>query len=95
MYRSFLKSLRALDTVPWPADFPEQIDNTKWCFCFNGEPTFTVVQTAVHEKRQSRYAPSLCVVIQPKWIFDILSSTSKKLSTTQVAAEIAHAPPFS
>lgn len=78
VYWSFLKSLRALDTVPWPTQFPEEIDTDNWCFCFNGEPTFTVVQTPAHEQRQSRYAPSLRVVIQPKWIFDILFSTPKK-----------------
>ena len=78
VYWSFLKSLRALDTVPWPTAFPEEIDTDSWCFCFNGEPTFTVVQIPAHVRRQSRYAPSLRVVIQPKWIFDILFSTPKK-----------------
>ena len=77
-YWSFLKSLRALDPKPWPADFPEKIDTDNWCFCFNGIPTFTVVQTPAHEQRQSRYAPNLSVVIQPKWIFDVLFSTPKK-----------------
>ena len=78
IYWSFLKSLRLLDAVPWPADFPEEIDSDKWCFCVNGIPTFTVVQTPAHEQRQSRYAPNLRVIIQPKWIFDVLFSTPRK-----------------
>lgn len=78
LYWSMLKSLQPLDPKPWPADYPQDIDTDKWCFCFNGEPTFTVVQTPAHRKRHSRYAPSLRIVVQPKWIFDVLFSTEKK-----------------
>lgn len=77
-YWRFLKSLRSLDATPWPEGFPENINSDAWCFCFNGIPTFTVVQTPAHEHRQSRYAPNLRVIIQPKWIFDVLFSTPKK-----------------
>lgn len=78
IYWSFLKTLRSLDPHPWPAEFPEAIDTDNWCFCFAGIPTFTVVQTPAHQQRQSRHAPNLRIVIQPKWIFDVLFSTPKK-----------------
>ena len=77
-YWRFLKSLRSLDAKPWPAEFPEETNSDTWCFCFNGIPTFTVVQTPAHEHRHSRYAPNLRVIIQPKWIFDVLFSTPQK-----------------
>ena len=73
-----LKALHALDPKTWPTTYPEEIDSDEWCFCFNGEPTFTVIQTPAHKQRQTRYAPSLRVVIQPKWIFDVLFSSDKK-----------------
>lgn len=78
LFWSFLKSLRSLDPVPWPAEFPNDIDSDDWCFCFHGYPTFSVVQTPAHEQRQSRHAPNLRVIIQPKWIFDVLFSTPQK-----------------
>ncbi|CAF9928240.1 hypothetical protein IMSHALPRED_007416 [Imshaugia aleurites] len=58
--------------------FPKKIDCEKWCFCFKGIPTFTVVQTPAHQQRQSRYAPNLRVIIRPKWVFDVLFSTPEK-----------------
>lgn len=77
-YWASCKALRAVDPSPWPQEYPEEIDTDKWCFCFGGIPTFTVVQTPAHVQRHSRYAPSLRLVVQPKWIFDVLFSTPKK-----------------
>lgn len=73
-----LDGLARLDKKAWPADIPQEIDTDRWCFCFGGEPFFTVVQTPAHQVRQSRYAKGLSIVFQPKWIFDILFSTEAK-----------------
>ncbi|KAF4573691.1 hypothetical protein EYR36_008209 [Pleurotus pulmonarius] len=73
-----LDGLARLDRKAWPSDIPQEINTDRWCFCFGGEPFFTVVQTPAHQVRQSRYAKGLSIVFQPKWIFDILFSTDAK-----------------
>ncbi|EGN97112.1 hypothetical protein SERLA73DRAFT_183718 [Serpula lacrymans var. lacrymans S7.3] len=73
-----LNGLAKLDNKPWPTDVPRDIDTDRWCFCFGGEPFFTVIQTPAHQVRHSRYAKGLTIVFQPKWIFDILFSTDAK-----------------
>ncbi|KAH7923316.1 hypothetical protein BV22DRAFT_1048273 [Leucogyrophana mollusca] len=73
-----LDGLAKLDTKPWPAHVPRDINTDKWCFCFGGEPFFTVIQTPAHQVRRSRYAQGLTIVFQPKWIFDILFSSDAK-----------------
>ena len=65
-------------TKTWPTQYPEEIDSDEWGSCFNGEPTFAVIQTPAHKQRQTRHARSLRVVIQPKWIFDGLFSSDQK-----------------
>ena len=66
------------DTKPWPNSIPRDMDTDKWCFCFGGEPFFTVIQTPAHQIRRSRHARGVTIVFQPKWIFDILFSTPAK-----------------
>ncbi|KAH7908709.1 YqcI/YcgG family-domain-containing protein [Hygrophoropsis aurantiaca] len=73
-----LNGLAKLDTKPWPSQVPRDIDTDNWCFCFGGEPFFTVIQTPAHQVRRSRYANGLTIVFQPKWIFDILFSSDAK-----------------
>ncbi|KAF8882135.1 YqcI/YcgG family-domain-containing protein [Infundibulicybe gibba] len=73
-----LDGLAKIDKKPWPANIPKVIDHEKWCFCFGGEPFFTVIQTPGHQQRRTRYAKGLTIVFQPKWIFDILFSTDAK-----------------
>ncbi|KIJ16098.1 hypothetical protein PAXINDRAFT_47117, partial [Paxillus involutus ATCC 200175] len=78
LFWELLDGLAKLDTKPWPTDVPRDIDTHHWCFCFGGEPFFTVIQTPAHQIRRSRYAPGLTIVFQPKWIFDILFSMRGK-----------------
>ncbi|KAG2140607.1 YqcI/YcgG family-domain-containing protein [Suillus clintonianus] len=37
-----------------------------------------VIQTPAHQARRTRYAQGVTIVFQPRWIFDILFSTSAK-----------------
>lgn len=76
---SFLRGLRVFDTEPWPSDIPADTTSNKWGFCFDGVPWFPVALTPAHVKRKSRYTPNLVIVLQPKWIFDILFNTPAKL----------------
>jgi FPC/CPF motif-containing protein YcgG len=73
-----LRGLRVFDTKPWPEEIPADTIANKWAFCFDGVPWFPAVLTPAHSKRQSRYAPNLVIVMQPKWIFDILFNTLEK-----------------
>ncbi|KAH8750858.1 YqcI/YcgG family-domain-containing protein [Hyaloscypha sp. PMI_1271] len=75
---AFLRGLRVFDTKPWPEDIPTDTGTNKWAFCFDGVPWFPAVLTPAHSKRQSRYTPNLVIVMQPKWIFDILFNTPAK-----------------
>ncbi|KAL9612361.1 MAG: hypothetical protein Q9167_003048 [Letrouitia subvulpina] len=75
---SLLKALTALDPQTWPENIPQETDTEGWCFCFAGEPCFMAVLTPAHQNRRSRHAPTVCIAIQPKWIFDILFSTPQK-----------------
>ncbi|KAF9218459.1 hypothetical protein BS17DRAFT_822862 [Gyrodon lividus] len=78
LFWELLDGLAKHDTKSWPTAIPRDIDTDRWCFCFGGEPFFTVIQTPAHQVRRSRYAPGLTIVFQPKWIFDILFSTDAK-----------------
>ncbi|TFK36092.1 YqcI/YcgG family-domain-containing protein [Crucibulum laeve] len=91
-----LDGLARLDEKPWPSNIPTQIDHERWCFCFGGEPFFTVIQTPAHQQRRTRYAKGLTIVFQPKWIFDILFSSDAKraASLAKVRALLAKYDPI-
>ncbi|KAF8888700.1 YqcI/YcgG family-domain-containing protein [Gymnopilus junonius] len=78
LFWKLLDGCAKIDRKPWPADIPRTIDDAKWCFCFGGEPFFTVIQTPAHIQRRTRYAKGVTIVFQPKWIFNILFSTDAK-----------------
>lgn len=75
---ALLDGLAKLDEKAWPDDVPKDINTDRWCFCFAGEPFFSVVQTPAHMNRVSRYAKGVTIVFQPKWIFDVLFSSDAK-----------------
>lgn len=75
---STLRALRIYDSKPWPQEVPKDVESNTWAFCFDGSPIFPVALTPLHEKRKSRWAPSLCIALQPKWVFDHLLSTQQK-----------------
>jgi len=73
-----LRGLRIYDSKPWPEHVPADTTTSRWAFCFEGVPWFFAVLTPAHSKRQSRYAPNFGIVIQPKWVFDVLFNTPEK-----------------
>jgi len=78
LFWELLNGVAKIDEKPWPTSIPKTIDDSKWCFCFAGEPLFTAIQTPAHQTRRSRYAKGVIIAFQPKWIFDILFSTEAK-----------------
>ena len=74
----FLQGLRVINTKPWPKDISARTSSSKWTFCFDGVPWFSVVLTPSHSNRRSRYTPNLVIVTQPKWIFDFLNTLKKR-----------------
>lgn len=78
LYWALLKGLTSIDQKPWPKEVPEETDHLRWRFCFDGVPAFSAVLTPAHHQRHSRYAPNLCIVFQPEWVFDLLFSTRQK-----------------
>ena len=77
LFWSFLHTLRRLDPKPWPANIPQDTEAERWCFNFDGVSTFIAVLTPAHKKRKSRYAPNLCMVYQPRCIFEKLFTSEK------------------
>lgn len=77
LFWRFLKDLRKLDPKPWPEDIPKATSAERWCFNFDGVPSFTGVLTPAHQQRLSRHSSTLCLVYQPRYIFDILFSSEK------------------
>jgi len=103
LFWRFLKDLRKLDPKPWPADTPTDTKAQRWCFNFDGVPSFTGVMTPAHENRRSRYSSTLCLIYQPRYIFDILfvNEKSRFAATTTVRGlvdkydDIPHSPDIS
>lgn len=96
LFWKLLDGCAKIDKKPWPKNIPRTIDTAKWCFCFAGEPFFTVIQTPGHQTRRTRYAPGVTIVFQPKWIFDILFSSDAKRTAalTKVRSLLAKYDPI-
>jgi len=77
-----LNDLADLDSSPWPAAVPREIDHKRWEFCFRGEPIFVLCTTPSHALRKSRRSSSFTVTFQPRWVFD------KVLDTPENAAKV-------
>ncbi len=75
LFWNFLRDLASLDSHPWPADIPEDLDTPGWEFSFAGEPIFVVCNTPAHVLRQSRRSTSLMVTFQPRWVFENILGT--------------------
>lgn len=78
IFWTFLKSLRQIDPKPWPSNISEETMTNRWCFCFNGKPSFLAVLAPAFEKRQSRHLPNFAIVYQPRWVFELLLTTDAK-----------------
>ncbi|KAF5989788.1 hypothetical protein FBULB1_633 [Fusarium bulbicola] len=78
-----LRGLRICDPRPWPEDIPQDTEDSKWTFCFNGEPVFPVMLTPAHQKRWSRHMSVPVIALQPKWVLDNLLGTPEKRKDAQ------------
>ncbi|KXN92441.1 hypothetical protein AN958_08000 [Leucoagaricus sp. SymC.cos] len=66
LFWRLLDGCAKIDKKPWPTEILTTIDDAKWCFCFAGEPFFTVIQIPTHQQRRTRYAKGVTIVFQPK-----------------------------
>ncbi|RKL35174.1 hypothetical protein BFJ70_g8032 [Fusarium oxysporum] len=78
-----LRGLRICDPKAWPDDIPQDTEDAKWTFCFNGEPVFPVMLTPAHQKRWSRHMSVPVIALQPKWVLDNLLGTPEKRKAAQ------------
>ncbi|MDJ0627711.1 MAG: YqcI/YcgG family protein [Rhodobacter sp.] len=89
---NLLADLAQNDPAPWPSDFPDQIQDERWEFCFAGEPVFVVCNSPAHVLRQSRRSSSFMVTFQPRWVFDTILGTPEaaRRSTTKVRKRLVN-----
>ncbi|CEI70894.1 unnamed protein product [Fusarium venenatum] len=78
-----LRGLRICDPKAWPHDIPQDTEDAKWTFCFNGEPVFPVMLTPAHQERWSRHMSVPLIALQPKWVLDKLLQTPEKRMAAQ------------
>ena len=71
---SLLNGVHELDEEPWPEDIPKDPHDSKWEFCFNGEPYFAFCATPAHQIRKSRHFPYFLIAFQPRWVFDEINA---------------------
>lgn len=84
--RSFwdmLRGLRIWDPKSWPEDIPQDTEDAKWTFCFDGQPVFPVMLTPAHQERWSRHMSTPLIALQPKWVLDNLLGTPEKREAAQ------------
>jgi hypothetical protein len=66
-----LQFLHVHDPDPWPAEIPTDPDDSRWEFCFAGEPMFPTCRAPFYDDRLSRYCPvGLEITFQPRAIFE-------------------------
>ena len=85
LFWSFLCRLRKLDPKPWPRDIPQNTGEERWCFNFDDTPAFIAVLTPAHRQRRSRYAPDMCMIYQPRYVFDALFTSDKNRASATKA----------
>ncbi|KAF4447663.1 hypothetical protein F53441_8809 [Fusarium austroafricanum] len=78
-----LRGLRICDPRTWPEEIPQDTEDAKWTFCFNGEPIFPVMLTPAHQERWSRHMSVPVIALQPKWVLDNLLRTPEKRKAAQ------------
>jgi uncharacterized protein len=72
-----LSALTAVDELPWPAEYPADVTDPKWQWCFGGEPWFVFGCSPAYLNRRSRnVGPCLTLVFQVRRVFDGLSGSS-------------------
>jgi len=74
-----LNFLRENDPEPWVESIPEDPYNSKWEFCFGGEPIFVVSRMPIYNARKSRYTNGgLEITLQPRGTLDDITGDTKK-----------------
>jgi uncharacterized protein len=72
-----LQFLHVHDPEPWPEGIPTGPDDSRWEFCFGGEPMFPTCRAPFYERRRSRYCPiGLEITFQPRALFENLNVTA-------------------
>ena len=65
-----LQFLHVHDPEPWPDAIPTDPDDSRWEFCFGGEPIFPTCRAPFYTDRPSRYCPiGLEITFQPRTLF--------------------------
>ena len=89
LFWAFLHHLRRLDPKPWPCNIPQDTTAERWCFNFDDTAAFIAVLTPAHRQRRSRYAANLCMIYQPRHIFDALFTSEKnRISATRTVRNL-------
>ncbi|WP_101295017.1 YqcI/YcgG family protein [Halegenticoccus soli] len=66
-----LQFLHVHDPEPWPEAIPTDPDDSRWEFCFGGEPMFPTCRAPFYDRRTSRYCPvGLEITFQPRTVFE-------------------------
>ena len=73
-----LEFLHVHDPEPWPDEIPTDPDDSRWEFCFGGEPLFPTSRAPFYDERMSRYSPvGLEITFQPRAVFEGLTADTE------------------
>ena len=73
-----LEFLHVHDPEPWPDDIPVDPDDSRWEFCFGGEPLFPTSRAPFYTERKSRYSPvGLEITFQPRAVFEGITADTE------------------
>lgn len=67
---SLLQYLHDQDVSPWPDTTSPNPDDPQWQFCFGGEPWFFVGKAPFYQRRKSRWADGLLLLVQTQKMLD-------------------------
>ena len=71
------------DPLPWPKKISQNPDTYDWCLCFNDAQLFINISASGHKTLNSRNLnESLCLVVNPREIFDKVAPFSTKKGMT-------------
>lgn len=70
VFWSLLQYLHDQDVSPWPTTTSPDPDDPQWQFCFGGEPWFLVGKAPFYQRRKSRWADGLMLLVQTQKMLD-------------------------
>lgn len=72
-----IQSIHYSDPMPWPTDIPLDPNDSNWCFCFNGVQLFINVSLPGYTELKTRnLGNSICFVINPREVFDLVAPSN-------------------